>query len=337
MASNLADPSRSRGRALIIGVNGQDGSYMAEHLLGDGWDVVGIARQAQARHVHSSPRFRYFHLDLNTDREALAGLLRETKPDRIHHVAAVHGAAGFVYEDHWQAALDVNVGSVHTCLEFIRNESPETRLLYASSLKVFGAKPPPIIHEGLPRFSTCLYSITKNAAEELIDYYRTHHGVRATVLYLLNHESPRRPAHFFLPRVTGLLANALAKTRGKPLSADKTPDLSPLYGLDFTCDWGSSAEYMALGAALLEADENQDYVMATGRSWTGLEFTSALFDLAGLDWREHVEVMSEPDGSLEPSYRADIGRMVEVLGAGPKQSALDVAKWILAETYGLPL
>jgi len=322
-----ADPNLSTC-ALVVGVNGQDGSYLAEHLLRLGWRVIGLGRQTQSRYIpDGTPGYTYVTADLSRDRDALPALLFRSRPDRIYHVAAIHGASGFVYEDHWQDALQVNVGSVHQILEYIRTVHPDARLLYASSVKAFDAHPPPVVHERLQRHSTCLYSITKNASADLIAYYRRQHGVRATTLFLFNHESPRRPGHFVLPRITAVLANAM---RGQPLG-------EPLRTLNFACDWGSSAEFMELGARLLETDDNQDYVMATGRTWTGLEFTRELFARAGLNWCDHVSIEEPPDESFVAPFRADISRMISVLGHGPQQSALDVAAWILSENHGLML
>lgn len=320
----------------MLGANGQDGSYLCEHMLSRGWDVHGVGRQPETRFVPISSRFHYHPLDLHADSGALSELLLSIRPVRVYHVAAIHGASGFVYEDRWQAALQVNTGSVHQCLEFIRKERPETRLLYASSVKAFDSQPPAVVHEELTRRSTCLYSITKNATGDLISYYRKYHGVRATSLYLFNHESPRRPAHYFLPRVTAMLARALVAT-GKVKTCTALPNAvtEPLRSLDFACDWGSSKEYMALGAELLERDPNQDYVMATGKTWTGAEFVSELFGVAGLDWREHLDVLKPPGSEAIHMFRADIARMKAVLGYGPQKTAIDVAKWILSENHGV--
>jgi len=329
LAGMAAAADRGSGRrALVIGVNGQDGSYLAEHLLDRGWRVIGIGRQADSRFIaDGTPNYTYVAADISRDREVLPDLLVRARPDRVCHLAAVHGASGFVYEDHWQDALQVNTGSVHQILEYIRSTNPDARLLYASSVKAFDGVPPPITHEDLPRNSTCLYSITKNAATDLIGYYRRHHGVRATVLFLFNHESPRRPGHYVLPRITAMLAAAL---RGKPPG-------EPLRSLNFACDWGSSAEFMQLGARLLEAPQNQDYVMATGRTWTGLEFTRELFARAGINWAAHVPVVETPDKSFSAPFRADISRMTGVLGHGPQLTPLDVAAWILSANHGLTL
>lgn len=314
------------GPSLVIGVNGQDGSYLAEHLLTLGRDVVGVGRQSTSRYVQPGPRFTYRDLDL-TDSDALAELLADLRPERIFYLAAIHGASGFSYEESWQSALKVNLGAVHICLDHLRASDSNGRLLYASSLKAFGTQPPSIVNESSQRQSSCLYSITKNGAFDLIDYYRKHHDIRATVLFLLNHESPRRPAHFFLPRLTGLLASAL---NGKPKG-------EPLKSLDFACDWGSSAEFMTIARQLLDLDINQDYVLGTGKTWTGVEITEALFSAADLDWRNHVNLVKPPNSEPIHHFRADISRLVAALGGGPKVSALDVATWILQENHGLSL
>ncbi|CFX56035.1 putative GDP-mannose 4,6-dehydratase [Candidatus Filomicrobium marinum] len=327
MASETPPPPTGL-RSLVIGANGQDGSYLAEHLLRCGCRVVGLGRQAQSRFIPgTTPGYTYVPVDLSRDRETLPDLLVRSRPDRIYHFAAVHGASGFAYEEHGQDALQVNIGSVHQVLEYIRTTNPEACLLYASSVKAFNAKPAGRVHEELPRHSTCLYSITKNAATDLIGYYRHHHNVRATTLFLANHESPRRPSHYVLPRITQMLAAAL--------SGEQPSD--PLRSLNFSCDWGSSAEFVELGTRLLEVSPNQDYVMATGRTWTGFELVRELFSLAERDWQNHLPVLEPIDTSYAATFGADISRMVSVLGYGPQKNALDVALWILAENHGLHL
>src|SRR5579862_9279192 len=186
--------------ALVLGVNGQDGSYIADVLLERGYIVSGVGLQEVSRWVDPT-RFSYVQLDA-ADADGLGTLLARTMPDQIYHMAAVHGSAGHPYEDGWRQALALNVGSVHTCLEHMRHHSPATRLFYPSSLKVFGNPPPAEIDEATPHVASCLYSITKNAATELIHHYRARHGSWACVGYYFNHDSPRRPDSYFLPRLT---------------------------------------------------------------------------------------------------------------------------------------
>ena len=330
----IVDALPFKGNALVIGVDGQDGHYLAEGLLAAGVPTFGLGRRVPAPgHApgqtlgHTAGEttlegLRYRSVDL-TRPERLSDLLDETRPARIYHVAAVHGASGFVYEDKWQAALAVNLASVHICLEYIRTQRPEARLLYASSLKAFGVVPPAVIDETTPRRSDELYAITKNAARDLIDHYRRAHGLGAVSLYLFNHESPRRPANFFMPRVVAALAAAKAG------SGERTR----LASLDFACDWGSAREFMTLGRALLEEAPTQDFVMATGRTVTGLEFVETFFAEHGLDWRDHLDIGKAPGSEPVHRYRADLAAMQGAIGKTPRLTALDTANWILAENH----
>ena len=312
---------------LILGSNGQDGSYLAEVLLGQGHDVIGVARQAQSRWV-SHRRFRHVKLDLAAA-DGLTPLLQETTPSRIYALAAVHGSSGYDYEPNWRDALNVNVGSIHTCLEHIRSRDPDTRLFMASSLKAFGDVSAAVIDESTPRISSCLYGITKNAASELIDYYRSRHGVWASISYFFNHDSPRRPVDYFLPRLVAQLA---AHLHGEPETA-------PVWTLDFWCDWGSSLEFMSAVASLLELDAPNDVVMASGVAIYGADLALTLSEIAGVepgDWVRAKEPVSTHQVRMEPPFRVRLDGLNSLVGT-PKSDGLDVALWILRERHGIDL
>lgn len=303
--------------ALVLGVNGQDGSYIAEVLLARGYEVFGVGLQAQSRWV-SSERFRYLQLDA-TDQTALGALLMKVQPDEIYHLAAVHGAAGYVYEPGWQAALALNVGSLHTCLEHLRLHSPRSRVFYSSSLKAFGSHPPSLIDETAPRISDCLYGITKNAANELIRYYRAKHGVWASVGYFFNHDSPRRPDNFFLPRLAAQIATQLGRS----------DSASPVATLDFWCDWGDSREFMDITVDLLQAEEAHDVIIATGKPIYAASLAANLSEALSLKF----SLGSLPHGG--PPFRADVRKLHTVVGRIPSRTAFDVAAWILRDRYNI--
>ncbi len=305
--------------ALVLGVNGQDGSYLAEVLIERGYDVTGVARQSASRWIDPG-RFRYIALDI-ADAAALDALLAAIRPDEIYSMAAVHGASGYAYEAGWREALAVNVGSVHTCLEHMRMRSKHARLFYPSSLKAFGAHPPPCISEATPRASDCLYSITKNAATELIRYYRTHHGAFACVGYYFNHDSPRRPDSYFLPRLAARIATQLEQKGA-------APDVATL---DFWCDWGSSREFAEMTVELLQADEPHDVIMATGQPVYAAALAAELAAAVGL------AVPAANNVSGEPPFRADVTKLRDLLGRAPRMRAFDVAAWILLERHGVVL
>jgi len=304
--------------ALILGVNGQDGSYIADVMLERRCEVTGVGRQAKSRWVDPA-RFKYVQLDA-ADSDALDCLLSGTMPDRIFHMAAVHGPAGYVYEDRWRQALALNVASVHTCLEHMRRRSPLTRLFYPSSVKVFGNPPPAEIDETTPRVSSCLYSITKNAATDLIHYYRSRHACWACVSYYFNHDSPRRPETYFLPRLAAQVAASLRQDARAPRVAT----------LDFWCDWGSAREFMELTADLMELEEPHDVVMATGRPLYAADLARALAASVGAPLP-----LSGPQSENTAPTRAQIDGLRRALGRTPRYGALDVAMGILADRYAI--
>ena len=306
--------------ALVLGVNGQDGSYLAEILIERGYHVTGAASQTTSRWVDPD-RFHYVALDV-ADGLALDALLAEELPSEIYHMAAIHGSAGHVYEARWREALALNVGSVHTCLEHIRNRSRDTRLFYPSSLKAFGTSPPPRIDENTPRVSSCLYSITKNAATDLIQYYRARHDLWASVGYYFNHDSPRRPDSYFLPR----LAARTAALVGQHVLA---PEIATL---DFWCDWGSSHEFMELTADLVQADHPSDVVFASGQPVHAAALAAELAGAAGIT----PPPMAAPLSSEAP-FRADVAMLKRTVGRLPRHKAIDVAGWILRERHGIAI
>jgi len=136
-------------RSLVLGVNGQDGSYLAETLLRRGHEVTGVGRDADSRYVAPTARFRYVPFDLR-DVESLPRLVHEAEPDFAFHAAAVHGAAGFQYEELWRDMLAVNVATLHALLEHARKSRRSLRIIYAGSAKIFPAPLSGVIDEATP-------------------------------------------------------------------------------------------------------------------------------------------------------------------------------------------
>jgi len=305
-------------RALVLGVNGQDGSYLAEHLLVQGWMVAGVGRQATSRWVSLAPGFQYVPLDL-ADSARFAALLQEFRPDAIFHFAAVHGSAGFSYEEHWHDVHLVNTVATHAALEYLRVVAPEAVLVYASSSKVFGEPLPLHITEASPRASTCIYTTTKNASTDLIRYYRSRHGLRASVVWTFNHESPRRGGSYFLPRIIDTLARAI-------LDPHATGQIG---ALGFWSDWGDAQEFMAMVAAIAEQAPGTDLLLATGQTWWAMDFVDTLFQSHGLRWRDHLIVASDAPAQRPPRWAADVSGLQRVIGRSITRSVFDVAQDIL--------
>ena len=309
--------------ALVLGVNGQDGSYLAESLLARGWTVHGIGRQAQSRWIGQTPGYSYQALDLN-DIDAFSALLSALRPGFIFHVAAVHGASGFCYEDHWREAHGVNTLAAHAALEYLRKEAPDGVMIYASSSKAFGLAMPPVVSESSPRQSTCIYSATKNAATDLIAYYRRRHGLRASVVWTFNHESPRRGAEYFVPKIVETLARAILD-----------PGFAGRIGtLRFTGDWGDAAEYMDIVADIAQKVPGRDFILATGTTWSAQDFVGRLFQRYRLRYADHlVEEQAGGPRVEPPAWRADLSALYGSLGRTPGHSILEVCDTMLRTNH----
>lgn len=303
-------------RCVVLGANGQDGSYLCETLAAAGAEVWGVARQSVPAYPIAGGHFYYLPADLR-DHAALARHLAEIRPDHVYHLAAVHGAAGTIYETVWDAALDVNVRSMHPVLEYLRHH-PAARAVYASSAKVLGTPPQGRLSIHSPRRADCLYATTKIAAENLIAYYRRAHKVHCGIALLFNHESPRRAPAFFVPRLVGILRGALNDRHHRDRVAT----------LDFHIDWGCAREYMGLLPRFVAAAGPVDAVLASGRTWHGRQFAQALFARHGLDFRDHVEEGATALPS--PEFQVDVEPTRQCLGAVPQRCILDVCADILA-------
>ena len=303
---------------VVLGVNGQDGSYLAEHLLMRGYAVTGCGRQPQSRYIPPGGRYTYRALDAG-NLDALSALLLGIKPAAIFHFAAVHGPAGFGYEAVWQDVQRVNTGAVQAVLEYMRTQDPTCRLIYASSAKVFGDKMPARIDEATPRVSTCLYSISKNAAHALIDYYRAHHSAKANVMYLFNHESSRRQPQYFVPKLVQILADAVSGAGGR----------TELATLAFHCNWGSAREYMDICIDLMESGLQGDYILAHDVTWFGRDMASALFSRYGLAAAEHISEQFTTPLSPSEFFQPSNAALERDLNRKPRQGILDVCEDIL--------
>ncbi len=292
-------------KAVVLGVNGQDGSYVAEALLRRGYVVVGAGRQPVSRYVGNSESFRYQQLDLENSAD-LSALLHTERPDSVFHAAAIHGAAGFSYEPVFAAMASVNVISVHTILEFARKHKPDLRVVYANSSKIFPGPLTGVISETTPYAASCLYSIGKIAALELIRHYRSHHRIAAANLLLFNHESRRRPANFFVPTLARGLAGALADSR----------HTMTVKTLDFYADWSSAEELMDIAVDISERAPADDFVLASGVTWHGREAVRQLFAQHGLDYSRHVSETLPPQ-NMGDSFNVCLDHLERSIGRRP--------------------
>ncbi|MDQ2082192.1 GDP-mannose 4,6-dehydratase [Xanthobacteraceae bacterium Astr-EGSB] len=305
-------------RSLVLGANGQDGSYLVEALLRRGHEVVGVGREPSSRHSLQESRFSYLELDL-CDIPHLRDLLSSLRPDFAFHVAAVHGSSGFQYETLWTEMMAVNVSSVQAILEYARISARGLRVVFAGSSKIF---PNPLsgrIDENTPARGTCLYSIGKIATRDLLAYYRKEHGIATTNLILFNHESPRRSPDFLMPT----LARTLLKAQ---LDAGATTEVR---SLDFWIDWSAADELMDIAADIGERSEAEELVLASGRTWNGREAVSELFRWKGLDAARHV-IPRTPAADPGPFFEVSLARLERTIGRTPKKTIFDIADDIMS-------
>ena len=267
-------------RAFITGITGQDGSYLAELLLSKGYEVHGLVRRAstlnRARidHLHQEPRLHLHYGDL-TDGTNLTNLIHAIRPDEVYNLGAQsHVKISFEMPE-YTASTDA-VGTLRL-LEAIRASGCDTRFYQASTSEMYGATPPP------QKEDTAFYPRSPYGAAKLYSHWATINYREAYNLYavsgiLFNHESPRRGEGFLTRKVTlGVAAIIHGVT-----------DHLTLGNLEAVRDWGYAPEYVEGMWRMLQQDEPDDYVLATGVGTTVRDFCAAAFAHAGLNWEDHV-------------------------------------------------
>ena len=311
--------------ALVIGGNGQDGSFLVEKLAARGYRVVSADIQKVKRYGES-PEVAYERLDIRYPKQ-LAGMLDRTQPDAVFHFAAVHGSSGTPYETVWQDMLAVNTGSVQIILEYLREQAPNSILIYANSGKIFGPEYPARITEKTPMQSSCLYTIAKMSAQDLIRYYRDRYGILASNIFLFNHESERRPEQFFVPKIVRALAGAL---KGRH-------ERETVYTLDFHCDWGSAEEYADIVVDISEKAPGEDFLLGTGNTHYARTFVESLFKGYKLDYKQYIaEKNTSIDHFIQKMpFRVITEKLNRLVGREPLQTIFDVCETTLKCNYAI--
>jgi GDPmannose 4,6-dehydratase len=278
-------------RALITGITGQDGSYLAELLLGKGYEVHGIIRRASTfntgriDHIYQDPhddnkRLHLHYGDLSTAGQ-LNNLIYNMQPDEIYHLGA---------QSHVRVSFDVpeytgditGLGTTRI-LEAVRNSGIRCRFYQAGSSEMFGSAPPPQ-HENTSFRPRSPYGAAKVYSHWMVVNYREAYGMFSVNGILFNHESPRRGETFVTRKITRAVARIHAGVLTKVY----------LGNLDSRRDWGYAPEYVEGMWRMLQQQDPSDYVLGTGEAHTIREFVEEAFGYLDLDWRKHVE--------LDPRY-----------------------------------
>ncbi len=311
-------------KALITGITGQDGSYLAEFLLSKGYEVHGLIRKASTfnteriEHVYQDPHEPAARLFLHygdlTNAEQLTNLIHGVEPEEIYHLGAQsHVMVSFEMPEYTGSVTGLGTTRI---LERIRRAGVKARYYQASSSEMFGAAPPPQ-SETTPFQPRSPYAIAKIYGYWMAVNYREAYGMFAVNGILFNHESPRRGETFLTRKVTRAIARIKAGLQRKVY----------LGNLKARRDYGYAPEYVEVMWRMLQLDRPEDFVIGTGVAPTIEEFVAEAFAYAGLDWHDYV--------AIDPRYfrptevddlRADAGKAKRLLGWEPKISYKDLAR-----------
>ena len=269
----------SKKRALITGITGQDGSYLAELLLDQGYEVFGLARRLSAENYwrvdHLRDRITLIPGDL-LDQLSLIRVIERVQPGEVYNLAAM----SFVPASWEQPMLtgEFNSQGVTRVLEAIRVVNPKIRFYQASSSEMFGKVREVPQKESTPFYPRSPYGVSKVFAHYITVNYRESYGLFAVSGILFNHESPRRGLEFVTRKVTDAAAR---------ISLGLQKELR-LGNLDAQRDWGFAGDYVRAMWQMLQAEEPRDYVVSTGETHSVRELVEVAFGHVGLDWRAHV-------------------------------------------------
>jgi GDPmannose 4,6-dehydratase len=275
-------------RALITGVNGQDGSYLAELLLEQGFEIHGVVRRdALEDPVHrlvniAGIRDRiHLHVGSLDNDLSIYKIVAAVRPDECYHLAS-SSFVSYNFEDESSIVAN-NFNATHALLSSLKELAPECRTYFAGSSEMFGDAKSSPQNEATPFNPRSVYGISKLAAFHLARNYREHHRMFVSAGILYNHESPRRGHQF----VTRKISSTVAK-----IKLGRAQNLA-LGNIDARRDWGYSPDYVRAMLAMLQKDAPGDYVVATGVTHTVKEFLKAAFSVVDLDYERYVTVNPE--------------------------------------------
>ncbi|WP_017936570.1 GDP-mannose 4,6-dehydratase [Nocardioides sp. Iso805N] len=315
-------------RALITGITGQDGSYLAELLLAKGYEVHGLVRRSSSfnrgridpiyLHADNTGRLNLHYGDL-TDSTSLTNLVRTAQPHEVYNLAAQsHVAVSFEMPE-YTASADA-IGTIRM-LEAVRQHAPEARFYQASTSEMFGLTAPPQ-HEGTHFHPRSPYGAAKLHAHWATINYREAYGLFAVAGILFNHESPRRGESFVTRKITRAVARIATS-----LERGGTAEPVTLGNLDAIRDWGYAQEYVEGMWRMLQQDTPGDFVLATGVGTTVRDFCELAFSHAGLDWRDHVVIDPRFERPAEvPELVGDASHAASELGWKATTSVGELAR-----------
>jgi len=272
-------------KALITGITGQDGSYLAELLLNKGYQVHGIVRRVALEHPQARMwRIRhllnklYIHSASMESYASLFNIVADLQPDECYHLAA-QSFVSYSFEDEF-STINTNLNGTHYILSAIKRQAPKCKFYFAASSEMFGNVNQTPQNENTPFRPRSPYGISKLAGFELTRNYREAYGLFCLSGILFNHESPRRGAEF----VTRKISSAAAKIK---LGLEREVRLG---NLEARRDWGHARDYVKAMWLMLQQDEPEDFVIATGQTQSVRDFLETAFRYVGLDYSDYLSV-----------------------------------------------
>lgn len=309
-------------KALITGITGQDGSYLTELLLEKGYEVHGIVRRVAIEH----PQARMWRIRHLLDRihlhsasmesyASIFDIISTVKPDECYHLAA-QSFVSYSFEDEF-STINTNLNGTHYVLSAIKRQAPHCRFYFAASSEMFGNVEETPQNEKTPFRPRSPYGISKMAGFELTRNYREAYGLFALSGILFNHESPRRGGEFVTRKITSSAARI-------KLGMDQEIRLG---NVDAKRDWGHSRDFVRAMWLMLQQDEPEDYVIATGVSHTVRDFLETAFDIVELDFHDFLVI---DDSLYRPSevnvLQGDATKAWSRLGWHPTTSFHDLVR-----------
>ncbi len=316
-------------KALITGITGQDGSYLAEYLLSLGYEVHGIVRRAALEDpTHHLWRLLpiadhlNFHSGTLESYPALYKILRDVQPDECYHLAA-QSFVSISFEDEF-STMQTNINGTHYLLAAIKDTSPECRFYFAGSSEMFGKVEETPQRETTRFHPRSVYGITKVAGFELTRNYRESYNLFTCTGLLFNHESPRRGFEF----VTRKISSTAARIK---LGLEKELRLG---NIDAKRDWGFSGEYVQMMHTMLQQDNPDDYVIGTGETHSVKEFIQIVFEELKLNYQDYLVIDPRFYRPAEVEILvADPSKAREKLGWEPKVTFTELALKMVRHDY----
>lgn len=314
-------------RALITGITGQDGSYLAELLLSKGYEVHGIIRRV----AMEDPEHRLWRIKDILDQislhaaslESFASVFKvvdKVKPDECYHLAA-QSFVNYSFDDEF-STINTNINGTHFVLASIKEAAPSCRFYFAGSSEMFGNAEETPQNEATPFNPRSPYGISKVAGFHLTRNYREAYGLFALSGILFNHESPRRGYEFVTRKVTKAVARIKRGIRTE----------LRLGNLDARRDWGYSPDYVEAMWLMLHREKPEDFVIATGETHSVRELLDTAFGFANLDWRDYVisdDRLHRPAEIFE--LKGDASRAIEELSWKPTVSFAELIQTMVNE------